>query len=81
MGRQRVVVQSSRTGSRIGRGWDGVAHDRVFVACEEPSFRPTTPVLEPGRHTVMVEARLPGTDIVLETSKQSVDLECPDVTP
>lgn len=36
-----------------GRGWDGVAHDRVFAACEEPSFRPITPVLEPGRHTVM----------------------------
>lgn len=80
-GNEWVVRESLCSQVEPGRGWDGVAHDRVFVACEEPSFRPTTPVLEPGRHTVMVEARLPGTDIVLETSKQSVDLECPDVTP
>lgn len=48
-------------------------------ACEEPSFRPMTPVLAPGRHTLVVEARLPGTDIVLETATGSVDLDCPDV--
>lgn len=80
-GTEWVVRGSLCSQVEPGRGWDGVAHDRVFAACEEPSFRPMAPVLEPGRHTVMVEARLPGTDIVLETSKQSVDLACPDVTP
>ena len=80
-GNEWVARESLCSQVEPGRGWDGVAHDRVFAACEEPSFLPMTEVLEPGRHTVMVEARLPGTDIVLETSKQSVDLECPDVAP
>ena len=59
-----------------GRGWDSVAHDRIFAACEEPSFSPISPVLAPGRHSVMIEARLPGTDIVLQTEKRFVNLAC-----
>ena len=59
-----------------GRGWDSVAHDRIFAACEEPSFLPFSPVLAPGRHTVTIEAHLPGTDIVLRTEKRLVNLEC-----
>ncbi|MCY3857676.1 MAG: hypothetical protein OXG25_02070 [Gammaproteobacteria bacterium] len=59
-----------------GRGWDGVAHDRIFAACEEPSFTPISPVITPGRHSVMIEARLPGTDIALQTEKRFVNLEC-----
>ena len=78
-GKQWVARRSLCSQVEPGRGWDDVAHDRVFAACEEPSFQPVTPVLEPGSHTVMVEARLPGTDIVLRTATESVDLECPDV--
>ena len=63
-----------------GRGWDGVAHDRIFAACEEPSFSPISPVLAPGRHTVEIEARLPGTDVVLRTEKRTVNLECSEQT-
>ena len=59
-----------------GRGWDSVAHDRIFAACEEPAFLPISPVLPPGRHTVRIEARLPGTDIVLQTEERTVKLEC-----
>lgn len=59
-----------------GRSWTDVAHDRVFVACETPDFFPIVPVLESGVHTVSMEARLPGTDIVLKTETKTMELTC-----
>ena len=62
-----------------GSAADGRGRDRVFVACQEPSFgRYLTSVSNQGGHTVMVQARLPGTDIVLKTAVGTVDLACPD---
>ena len=61
-----------------GRSWEDYAHDRIFATCEEASFRAIKPLLKPGKHSVTVEARLPGTDIVLKTATKSLDLECPD---
>ena len=78
-GKRWVVRRSLCSHREPGRGWDDIAHDRVFAACEKPSFRPAIPLLRPGRHTVMVEARLPGTEIVLKTERKSVDLECADL--
>lgn len=75
-GRPWLTARSLCSLIEPGRGWDSVAHDRVFTACEEPSFSPIGQALAPGKHSVMVEARLPGTDIVLQTEKRLVDLAC-----
>lgn len=75
-GKQWSVRKSLCSLVEPGRGWDSVAHDRIFAACDEPSFSPISPVLTPGSHTVSMEARLPGTDIVLRTKKQTVNLVC-----
>lgn len=59
-----------------GRSWGDVAHDRIFAACEPPDFKPSVPVLDPGVHTVSMEARLPGTDIILKSETKTLALTC-----
>jgi len=61
-----------------GRSWESIGHDRIVAVCG--SFTPGVyihPVLKPGRRSVMMQAFLPGTDVVLETAVKSVDLRCP----
>ncbi len=61
-----------------GESWVGRSIDRLVVVCDstlvEEKYR-----LEPGAHTVTMEARLPGTDIVFTTETITVDLTCPEV--
>ncbi len=62
-----------------GESWVGRGRDRLVLACDstlvEEAYR-----LESGSHTVTMEARLPGTDIVFTTETQTVELTCPEPT-
>ena len=67
---------------RPGRSWEGVGQDRIYAGCERPLDIALFPRwydrgLRPGRHTVRMQAILPGTGIVLETPIRSVTLRCP----
>ena len=71
-----------------GRSWEAVGHDRVYAACKEEGdddewsgYSLGATGLEPGQHRLMMQAFLPGTDIVLETAVQSVNLPCPPRSP
>ena len=61
-----------------GRSWDDVGTDRVFTSCRTHDNRrhDETPAPTQSRRTVVMEAYLPGTDIVLTTPLQYVDLDC-----
>ena len=58
-----------------GRSWQGAGHDRVYAACQEAHSLIHNEGVEPGRHTVTMQAFLPGTDVVLEAAGV-VDLSC-----
>ena len=65
-----------------GRTWESVGRDRIFAGCEHPPGFVEHNVwydkgLDPGRHTVTLQAVLPGTGIILETPNRTVDLSCP----
>ena len=65
-----------------GRTWESVGRDRIFAGCERPPGFVEHDVwydkgLEPGRHTVTMQAVLPGTGIILETPNRTADLSCP----
>ena len=60
-----------------GRSWEAVGHDRIFTACEKIRLHYAAHDLKPGRHTLTMQAFLPGTGVVLETAVKSVDLRCP----
>lgn len=71
-----------------GRNWRETGEDLVYSACPAPSGDSPSGSgfafgedrrrrrLEPSRHTVQMQAFLPGTDIVLETETLPVDLSC-----
>ena len=62
-----------------GRSWESVGQDRIFASCAGRSHEPFIPlVLKPRRHTLMIQAVLPGTGIVLKTPVKTVDLGCLD---
>ena len=61
-----------------GRSWESIGHDRIVAACGGLGHDLYIhPILKPGRRSVMMQAFLPGTDVVLETAVKSVDLSCP----
>ena len=61
-----------------GRSWESVGHDRVFAVCGEvPSPHVIPLLLKPRRHTVTMQAFLPGAGVVLETPIESVEFRCP----
>ena len=62
-----------------GRSWESVGKDLVFAACEELPHTAFLPlILKPRQHSLMMQAVLPGTGIVLNTPVKNVDLHCPD---
>ena len=62
---------------RVGRSWAGVGRDRLYLTCGEHQ-RYTTSTPKRSSHAVVMEARLPGTDIVLRTPVRQVKLDCSD---
>ena len=62
-----------------GRSWEAVGRDRVYATCRAPhaSGLHFDGGLEPGRHALMMQAFLPGTDLVLQTAVRTVNLRCP----
>ena len=64
-----------------GRSWEAVGHDWVFAACEELSYHYVAYELAPVRHTLKMQAFLPGTNVVLETQVKLVDLRCSRQNP
>ncbi len=71
-----------------GRSWRQVANDKVYSTCWDLDARSEAPIafrepggrlrkLAPTKHTVKMQAFLPGTDIVLESETLTVDLSCP----
>lgn len=71
---------SSSLCSRVepGRSWDDVGTDRIFTFCRAHDSRrdDAAPVARQSRRTVVMEARLPGTDIVLTTPLEHADFDC-----
>ena len=61
-----------------GRSWEEVGHDRIYRSCpRQTSSHSISPyVLKRGPRTIMMQAFLPGTDVVLETMVESVVLSC-----
>ena len=60
-----------------GRSWQPVGHDQIFAACRKLSeLHYVEYDLAPARHTLKMQAFLPGTDVVLETDVKLVDLYC-----
>ena len=60
-----------------GRSVEGLGRERIVAVCEEPTEPPLARVLKPGRHELTMEAYLPGTDVVLRTPVESMELRCP----
>lgn len=71
-----------------GRSWRPLGREIIYGACPDPDVRPGVPlafrgpggparVLTPTKHTVRIEAYLPGTNIVLKSGTLVVDLTCP----
>lgn len=71
-----------------GRSWRPLGREIIYGACPDPDVRPGEPlgfrgpggpvrVLTPTKHTVQMEAYLPGTGIVLKSGTLVVDLTCP----
>jgi len=59
-----------------GASWVGRGHDRLVAVCDKTFIEEKYRLL-PGPHTVSMEAKLPGTDIVFTTETITVDLTCP----
>ena len=60
-----------------GRSWEAVGHDRVFAPCGiVPSLYNIPHIRDSARHTILIQAFLPGTGVVLETPVKSVSLRC-----
>ena len=62
---------------RVGRSWAGVGRDRLYLTCREHQ-RHATSTPKRNSHAVVMEAHLPGTDIVLTTPVRHVELDCSD---
>ena len=71
-----------------GRSWRPLGQEIVYGTCPDPDVRPGVPLafrgaggpvrlLTPAKHTVQMEAHLPGTDVVLKSGTLVVDLTCP----
>ena len=60
----------------FGRSWEGVGRDRIYAACET-SINGDTGLLR-GPHTIEMQAILPGTNVVLESPNETVELVCED---
>ena len=61
-----------------GRSWEEVGHDRIFGPCpgQTSGLFIVSHVLKQGAHTMMMQAFLPGTGVVLETMVESVVFSC-----
>ena len=60
-----------------GRSWEGVGYDRIFAPCRKLSgLHYVKYNLAPARHTLKIQAFLPGTGVVLKTDVKLVDLRC-----
>ena len=67
-----------------GRSWEEVRHDRIISPCPEqknPEWSKRhvdiiSQLLEQGPHSIMMQAFLPGTGVVLETTAETVVLSC-----
>ena len=71
-----------------GRSWRRLGHDTVYSTCQSLDALGETPIafsepqgrfraLVPDRHTLKMQAFLPGSDVVLESQTVTVDLSCP----
>ena len=72
-----------------GRNWEqkAIGHELVYAFCKRPepdsnlggylgTFRPPGLPLVTGRHTLMMQAFLPGTGVILQTPVKYVNLSC-----
>jgi hypothetical protein len=65
------------TGAYAGGSWRGRRRDLVHTVCR--AFPESTqPGVSEGFHRVRMQARLAGTDVVLETNEVEIELECDD---
>jgi hypothetical protein len=62
-------------GFPTGASWVGRGQDLVFAICNDNPYSEHSYLL-PGTHTVKMRARVPGTDVVLETDELTLELSC-----
>jgi len=67
----------SGAGFATGSSWIGRGQDLVFAICNDNPYSEHSYLL-PGTHTVRMRARLPGSDVVLESNELALDLTCND---
>lgn len=63
-----------------GRSWVEIGRDRIYSTCgygDEHRRSWAYGALESTEHTLQMQVFLPGTDIVLETERATIDLNCP----
>ena len=63
-----------RHGAIWQKSWEAVGRDRVYAACEA-SINGDTGLMR-GPHTIRMQAILPGTNVVLESPSETVELDC-----
>ena len=68
-------AEFSGQGFPLGSSWVGRGEDLVFAICEENPYSEHSYLL-PGTHTVQMRARIPGTDVVIETNELTLQLDC-----
>jgi hypothetical protein len=56
-----------------GLSWTGRGQDRVYTVCDEDAESG----VKPGRHVVVMSARVAGTNVVLASKALAIDLVCP----
>lgn len=64
-----------------GASWEGRGKDLLFVQCDPDAHPDDVEPLAEGDHTVVFRAKLPGSDVVLESASATVSLHCPSVEP
>lgn len=60
----------------LAGSWRGVGVDRVYTRCGELPEATWDEGVDPGPHEVIMRARIPGTDVALETAPVSIGLDC-----
>lgn len=64
----------------VGASWQGRGRDRLYAACDSPPPGARAGLPE-GRHTVVMQAQLPGSEQVWATDPIVVDLDCSVARP
>lgn len=58
------------------KDWKSLPSTTLFHACEDPAVKRTSAGLAAGRHVIVLEGQIPGTDTWIASDPVTVDLQC-----